>query len=65
MKNQTKGTNSTPWRIPHARGYAPVGYAPILLSFFIKNLINHYFGCQIRILRGRFTPGGFLLKEGF
>ena len=31
----------------------------------IKNPISHYFGCQIRILRGRFTPSGFLLKEVF
>ena len=33
--------------------------------FFIKNYINHYFGYQIRILRGRFTPRGFLLEEVF
>ena len=31
----------------------------------IKNRRNHYFGYQIRILRGRFTPGGFLLEEVF
>ena len=29
------------------------------------NHINHYFGYQIRILRGRFTPGGFLLELVF
>ena len=27
--------------------------------------LNHYFGCQIRDQRGRFTPGGFLLEEFF
>ena len=37
-------------------GHRQWGYAPFLLPFFIKNLINHYFGCQIRILRGRSPP---------
>ena len=31
----------------------------------IQNLINHYFGYQIRILRGRFTPRGFPLEQVF
>ena len=31
----------------------------------VENLINHYFGYQIRILRGRFTPVGFLLEKVF
>ena len=30
-----------------------------------QNPIKHYFGCQIRNQRGRFTPGGSLLKEFF
>ena len=30
-----------------------------------QNVMNHYFGYQIRILRGRFTPVGFLLKAVF
>ena len=30
-----------------------------------QNPINHYFGYQIRILRGRFTPVGFLLEKVF
>ena len=30
-----------------------------------RNLINHYFGYHIRDQRGRFTPGGSLLKEFF
>ena len=29
----------------------------------VENSINHYFGYQIRILRGRFTPVGFLLEK--
>ena len=31
----------------------------------IENLINQYFGCQIRDQRGRFTPGGFVLEKFF
>ena len=31
----------------------------------VENPINHYFGYQIRILRGRFTPVGFLLEKVF
>ena len=31
----------------------------------MKNLINHYFGYQIRIQQGRFTPVGFLLEKVF
>ena len=30
-----------------------------------QNPINHYFGYQIRILRGRFTPVGSVVKEFF
>ena len=30
-----------------------------------RNLINHYFGYHIRDQRGRFTPGGSLLKKFF
>ena len=30
-----------------------------------QNPINHYFGYQIRNQRGRFTPGGSLLKKFF
>ena len=69
MKNGGKiGDNPTggypPMGVPERPqgGYPPVGYPPV---GGIKNLINHYFGCQIRILRGRFTPGGFLLEEFF
>ena len=41
---------STPWESsPHGVG----------------NGLNHYFGCQIRNQRGRFTPGGFLLEKFF
>ena len=28
-----------------------------------QNQLNQYFEYQIRVLRGRFTPGGFLLEE--
>ena len=45
-----------PWGVPPGGFSAPGG---------IQNLINHYFGCQIRILRGRFSPGGSLLEELF
>ena len=38
------------------------GYHQLFHNVFIKNFINHYFGCQIWILRGRFTPGGSLLE---
>ena len=31
----------------------------------VENPINQYFGYQIRILRGRFTPVGFLLEKVF
>ena len=33
------------------------------MKFFIENNINRYFGCQVQTLRGRFTPGGFLLGQ--
>ena len=29
----------------------------------VGKALNHYFGCQIRDQRSRFTPGGFLLEE--
>ena len=40
-----------------ARGVSPVGYLPKFQNFIIQ-----YFEYQLRILRGRFTPGGFLPK---
>ena len=51
--------NRPPW------GYRGGVYRGSLYPGSPQNLINHYFGYQIRILRGRFTPGGFLLKQVF
>ena len=49
----------SPWG-PHGGVYRGGGIYRIP-----QNLINVYFAHQIRILRGRFTPGGSLLEEFF
>ena len=58
---------------PPPWGYPPVGVCArgVIRSWGcaavggIKNHVNHYFGYQIRILQGRFTPGRFILEEFF
>ena len=44
---------------------ATTGLGHIIGGWPSTNLINQYFGYRIRILRGRFTPRGFLLELVF
>ena len=43
----------------------PLDFSSVHAASGVESPINHYFVCQIRNLRGRFTPGGFLLEEFF
>ena len=43
----------------------PVGYRLWGIARGPQNLIDRYFDYHIRGQRGRFTPGGSLLKEFF
>ena len=48
------------------RGGTPIEIDPMgVVTPWGGELLNHYFCCQIRNQRGRFTPRGFLLEEFF
>ena len=60
-----------PFTIPNSHGVSWGGVPPFKSTPWessrpgVGRGLNHYFGCQIRNQRGRFTPGGFLLEEFF
>ena len=59
LKYMAPRKNKRPW------GYREAGGASRGILRMPPNPINHYFDYQVGILRGRFTPVGFLLEKVF